>query len=309
MNTTKISTAMIVSAPTMVNCQTIAGRIPIKPKNPALANPAMNFAKEDSESISPEAKRIMPRVEMMKRTLTIETAVIKYSEYCKLSEPINKTMVAKDMPPKNPVTLTLWPWNVLSFDLLSDTKTNYQLLMKYFYYISIMLLHNYYHNRTIFVFAFFITIETDELNRKKVKVRCSYCGSLQIVNRPNVNATQSIVYYVTVFFSPINRKEQMKKSKRICCNDCTRCYEKIKITKAKILILNKSLIVLNSSLIAFKTIFTKHGFGTWVKNVKEIVQPDENSLHIIFKICKIKAFLDCHKVRGRFTIVTVERIL
>jgi len=144
---------------------------------------------------------------------------------------------------------------------------------------------------------------------KKSQGRCSYCRSTNTVAKTRSSTKKSVAYVISVFFSSQNNREQIEIENNLCCEKCNRCYEKMKTTNKEITTLSSSLIVLNSALVAFRTIFRNNDFSEWITNVSQIVKPEENSLHIIFKICKIRAFLDCHKVKGRFTIVTVEMIL
>lgn len=67
-----------------------------------------------------------------------------------------------------------------------------------------------------------------------------------------------------------------------------------------------SLIPLDSALQDFKNIFNASNFDIWKNHIIEIVEPAKNSMHIIIKLCKKKAYIQCQKIQGRFVIIAVQ---
>ena len=90
-----------------------------------------------------------------------------------------------------------------------------------------------------------------------------------------------------------------------CCT-CHRNYQKTNFNRERLLTFKKSLIPLDSALQNFRDTFRNNGFDDWVKHVLAIVITESGALHIIFRLCRIRAYLDCQRIRGRFVIIAVE---
>jgi hypothetical protein len=160
--------------------------------------------------------------------------------------------------------------------------------------------------RTAFVLVIFTYFEIIILTGKTIE-KCVYCNSSKIVYQTR-GSLGKYLHYAVGWLTPDADKEKVEKTKKIRCKVCCRKYQKLNAKKEELTSIRKSLIVLNSALLEFRTIFVNNDFSVLFSHVLFVVQPERNVVHIIFRICKMKAFLDCRMVQGVLTVISVERV-
>jgi hypothetical protein len=136
--------------------------------------------------------------------------------------------------------------------------------------------------------------------------KCAYCDSKEIQHPRTSSVRQNIVFILNLWFSPNCKRETVEKCECVGCCSCSRNYQKTKFDRKRVLTLSGSLIPLSSALQNFRDIFANNAFDEWVRHVLAIVVTESGAMHIIFRLCRIKAYLDCQKIQGRFVIVSVE---
>lgn len=137
---------------------------------------------------------------------------------------------------------------------------------------------------------------------------CSYCNSNKIHHPEKTPLKNILFFFATAFFDPTVTRKSIAISTCINCNKCHRKYQKIKCEKQVQEKLIDALLPTYSALQNYKDIFDTGDFIEWRDNELQIVQPEKNTLHIIFTLCSIKAYLDCRKIQGRFVIIAVETL-
>ena len=141
----------------------------------------------------------------------------------------------------------------------------------------------------------------------KRKKTCSYCRSSNI-KHPTITPLRSAIrYYATSFFIP-GKLEKIEKYECVHCNKCGRDYQRMKYDKEILKKFKETFHPGDTYMATFRTIFPRKSIYAWVDNVRDVVQPEKNVLHIIFILCKKLLFLDCKKIDGRFIIYSLAVI-
>lgn len=286
--------------PILVNCHTTYDIMPIKPIKPALENHSIVLANVLPFVLLPDAICIMPIVEIMKNILTAAVAVINQSACLNFSfTSIIKINAANVVPPRNALTFSALEWKVLSFDI-------YPISCKFFKYLyfhctlAYLIIH---YQRTTFVLVIFL--ESKEMARKKTIELCAYCASKQVTHPRSINVRKAVSFFLNSWSSSSNEKIRIARCECVCCCNCGANYQKVKMTAQFLLDLCQSLFPLHTALQDFRNLFGGTSFDEWNEHVVEIVQPEKNALHVIFRLCKKKAYLECQKVKGRFVVISV----
>jgi len=143
---------------------------------------------------------------------------------------------------------------------------------------------------------------------KSIKISCFYCNSRRTTHPKKTPLKQKLYFFGKAWFDPDATRNYVEICNCVCCCKCNRNYQTIKCEKEMLGKLLKSLHPTSSALQNYKNIFRINNFDTWSKHITHLVQPEKNALHIIFKLSKIQAYLDCRKIKGRFVIISVEVI-
>jgi hypothetical protein len=162
--------------------------------------------------------------------------------------------------------------------------------------------------RTIFVLVIITPSGNDKLAQKKTIEKCAYCNSKDIQHPTTTTLRQNVTYFLNVWFSSNCKREKIEKCECVGCCKCHRDYQKTNLNDTHLPTLQKSIPPLDTALQNFRDIFGNVNFNEWVKHVLTIVFTESGAMHIIFRICRIRAYLDCQKIQGRFVIISVEML-
>lgn len=143
---------------------------------------------------------------------------------------------------------------------------------------------------------------------KRKREVCSYCNSIRIYHPRRTSFKNRLFFFASAFFDPDAKRKSIIISSYVNCNSCKRKYQKIKCEKVVQEKLITAIHPTRSALQNYKNIFRTNDFSGWNNKTMQMVQPEKNALHIIFTLCKIKAYLDCRKIKGRFVIISVEAL-
>lgn len=308
----KITKVIAASEPTtippvLVNCHTMYDMMPINPIKPAFANHSIIFANVLPLVLCPDAICIMPIVEMMKSTLVAAVIVINKSTCLNsVFTSINKINAANVVPPRNALTFNALVWNELSFDINS---ISYE-FSKYLYFHCVLLVIITNDHRSSFLLVIFSKNRDLGVAQGKKIERCAYCASKKITHPKSISIRRAITFFLNSWSSQDNTKIRIERCECVCCQNpkCGRSYQKTKTDRKKLLEINAGLKPADSGMVEYKQIFHTNNLNGWLERVIEVVEPIDGVLHIIFRMCKIKAYLDCQKSGGRFVIVGVEVI-
>lgn len=183
----------------------------------------------------------------------------------------------------------------------------YQISFKYFYFQCMFITSKTFEYRIAFVLVIITSVGNDRgLAQKKAVERCAYCNSKEIQHPTTTSLSQNVMYFLNVWFSPNCKREKLEKCECVGCCTCHRDYQKTNFKRKGLPNLQKSMQPVNTALQNFRDIFGNVNFNDWVNHVLTIVFTENGAMHVIFRICRIKAYLDCQKIQGRFVIISVE---
>ncbi len=150
-------------------------------------------------------------------------------------------------------------------------------------------------------------INLNELAQKKKTEKCAYCTSTKVTHPKTISIKKAITAVINPWSSSNTSKIKIERCECVCCCKCGASYQKMKMNNDTSKLIN-SLIPLDSALQDFKNIFNASSFDTWKNHIIEIVEPAKNSMHIIIRLCRKKAYIQCQKLQGRFVIVAVQGV-
>jgi len=254
---------------------------------------------------------MLPIVETMNRKLTNAVPAINQCEY-EMKAPLNsimRTIAANIVPPRNAVTCNEFSWNGLLVALLSFSGISIieDLIPQYFYFQHCPINHLYGSIRTTFVLVIFTYFEFIVLVGKAIE-KCAYCNSQKIIYQSKGMLRKYLRYITVGWLTPDSDTDKVERTKQIRCKECCKRYQRLNVKKSELVQIRKSLLVLKSTMLEFRAIFGNTDFAMLFEHILYIVQPENGAMHIIFRVCKIKAFLDCRIIQGGITVISVERI-
>jgi len=141
---------------------------------------------------------------------------------------------------------------------------------------------------------------------KRKREVCFYCNSSRISHPRRTSFRNRLFFFASAFFDPNANRKSIVILSCVNCGNCERRYQKIKCEQKVLKKLIAALHPTRSALQNYKNIFTTKDFSGWDNKTVQMVQPEKNALHIIFTFRRIKAYLDCRKIKGHFVIISVE---
>ncbi len=138
-----------------------------------------------------------------------------------------------------------------------------------------------------------------------------YCSSKNITPAGMKRAIRRYLSYgIGIWFSPDSEKrETITFCQCIGCRRCGANYLVMDVDRQKLSELISSLNPQESALQNFRDEFGRTPFVEWQKHVTAVIKPEKNTLHIFFRICRIRAYLNCSLIEGHFTIVSMEKVV